>query len=391
MVKNTKQIFKKRKTVFQKFLSFVRSYDMYGKDIVLTYKGDDKYRTHLGGFASVLVGGVILAYIVYLFFIMFSKGDTNIARASIVNDISSEVEILKPAKDHFDFAVSYVDGSIDYLNDPTYFTFEINQVEQTRTTSGGTVTLNRARTSIPFAKCGDNFNHHDQSEVRQLGIDSYYCPTSDNYSVAGTFFSNNFNYVEIKLLKCTSGSCKSSTDIENAMKNSRFSIAIENTIVDMGNYQEPIQRIIDDGFFWELVPGFRKKTDIYIRKNTAEFEDNYIQLGFPTEKNFFQLGTHADSFESEPSEGDILTIYFRYDKVSDLYERKIFSLAELLGQAGGFYGSLLAIGALFIFIFSERLFIASVLKKIYQIDTMQEQERFQRNYRMSRQQPYEVK
>ena len=159
------------------------------------------------------------------------------------------------------------------------------------------------------------------------------------------------------------------------MKDARFSMAIENTVVDMNDYTSAVKGIVDDGFFWELVPGFRKKTDIYIRKNEAEFEDSYVQLGFPQEKEFYQVSQSSDSFESESSDGDILTIYFRYDKTSDIYERQIFSLAELLGQAGGFYGALLAIGSILIFIFSERLFVASILRKIYQIDTWQESQR----------------
>jgi hypothetical protein len=172
------------------------------------------------------------------------------------------------------------------------------------------------------------------------------------------------------------------------MKEARFSLAIENTVVDLKDYSNAIKPLVDDGFFWELVPGLRKKTDIFIRKNEAEFEDRFIQLGFPNEKEFFQVVSHTDSFESEPSAGDILTIYFRYDKNADKYERQIFSLAELLGQVGGFFGSLLTIGSIFIFIFSERLFFSSVLRKIYQIDTWQEQEMLSNKHELFRKSDY---
>ena len=159
------------------------------------------------------------------------------------------------------------------------------------------------------------------------------------------------------------------------MKDARFSLAMENSVVDMKNYTKAVQGVINDGYFWELVPGLRKKSDIYIRKSEAEFEDGYVQLGSPQNQEFYQVSESSDSFESESSDGDILTIYFRYDKTSDIYERQIYSLAELLGQAGGFYGALLAIGSILIFVFSERLFVASILRKIYQIDTWQEAER----------------
>lgn len=159
------------------------------------------------------------------------------------------------------------------------------------------------------------------------------------------------------------------------MKDSRFSLAIVNTVVDLKNYQEPLQYVIDDGFYWELTPNMRKKTDIFIRKNEATFQDDYVQLGFPNEKEFYQVASSQDRFEAESSKGDVLSIYWRFDKTSDVYERRIYSIGDLLGQAGGFYGSFIGIGSIFLFIFSERLFVASILRKIYQIDTWQERER----------------
>lgn len=70
-----------------------------------------------------------------------------------------------------------------------------------------------------------------------------------------------------------------------------------------------------------------------------------------------------------------MTIYWRFDKTSDIYERTVYSFGKLLGQISGFYGALIGIGSVFLFIFSERLFVGSVLQKIYQIDSWQEREK----------------
>lgn len=159
------------------------------------------------------------------------------------------------------------------------------------------------------------------------------------------------------------------------MKDARFSLTLVNSIVDFSNYDKPIQYIIDDGTFWEFVPGFRKKTDIFVRYNQAVFEDDYLQLGFNSEEEFYSVNSYTDRFESESSSGDVLSIYVRIDKVKNEYERKIYSIGELVAEAGGFYGALLSIGSLFIAVFSERLFVAAVLRRIYQIDTWQEREK----------------
>jgi len=163
------------------------------------------------------------------------------------------------------------------------------------------------------------------------------------------------------------------------MKQSRFSLAIENTVINMKDYKNGVQRIIEDGLYWEVVPSMRKKSNILIRKNEAVFEDSYVQLGFPDENDFYQVVDHLETFEAETDEGEILTIYFRFDRVSDIYERQIYSFAELIGQAGGFYGAVLAISGLMISLFTERLFVSSILRRIYQIDSWQERIKYENN------------
>ena len=56
------------------------------------------------------------------------------------------------------------------------------------------------KTTIDLQKCGTTFNF-DQETVQRLGIDEYYCPVYSNYSIAGTFYSPRFRYVELKLYK----------------------------------------------------------------------------------------------------------------------------------------------------------------------------------------------
>lgn len=52
----------------------------------------------------------------------------------------------------------------------------------------------------------------------------------------------------------------------------------------------------------------------------------------------------------------------------DNYERSVFGFGNLLENIGGFYSSIIAIGMLIVPFFTEKLFYASVIKKIYQIE-----------------------
>ena len=60
-------------------------------------------------------------------------------------------------------------------------------------------------------------------------------------------------------------------------------------------------------------------------------------------------------------------MYLRIDNNYDIYERKIYSVMELLGDIGGLQGSLYMIGLFVIGFFSRRLFISAIMKNIYQV------------------------
>ena len=57
----------------------------------------------------------------------------------------------------------------------------------------------------------------------------------------------------------------------------------------------------------------------------------------------------------------------RYDHRYDIFNRKVYSILELLGDIGGLYGALLGIGLLFVGFISSRIFISDIMQKIYQV------------------------
>lgn len=62
---------------------------------------------------------------------------------------------------------------------------------------------------------------------------------------------------------------------------------------------------------------------------------------------------------------EVLGVFFRSDLKYSEFERKIYSIGDLLGQIGGFLGTLTAVGALLIGSIADRLYYGSILSKIY--------------------------
>ena len=95
--------------------------------------------------------------------------------------------------------------------------------------------------------------------------------------------------------------------------------------------------------------------------------DSYIQYGQSSEKTFYQVQNTKEQIELEDNDQQIASVYIRLDSQYDIYERRIYSVGELLGQMGGLFQVILMIGVSFVSIFSERLYVSSIIRKIYQI------------------------
>lgn len=158
------------------------------------------------------------------------------------------------------------------------------------------------------------------------------------------------------------------------MRESKLTFSFRNVYFDKQNFTEPTQKYLDGQFFWDIMPGFRKKNDIYIGKNEAELQDEVIQLGTGKSMDFYQLSRSRDQIELMGTDEQFASIYIRFDPYTDQYERRVFSLSDLLGQVGGIYEVMLITGMILVGIFQERLLISSILNKIYQIDKTRDAE-----------------
>ena len=107
----------------------------------------------------------------------------------------------------------------------------------------------------------------------------------------------------------------------------------------------PVQTYIDTTFYWAVVPGFNKKTDIFIKQNQVGLTDDIIQILTEQNSNFYQIQQWKDSAEQEGSDGTVVIFYLRLDDNFDIYKRQVYSFWDFLGQVGGLGQSLIIIGS----------------------------------------------
>lgn len=82
--------------------------------------------------------------------------------------------------------------------------------QQWVTNPDGTRYPNRTKTTLPISQCGTKFKFDNYTkvssrftlEVEALGINDYSCIDVDNFNLTGQFFSDIYEYMDIKFEKC---------------------------------------------------------------------------------------------------------------------------------------------------------------------------------------------
>lgn len=116
------------------------------------------------------------------------------------------------------------------------------------------------------------------------------------------------------------------------------------------------------------MPKIRKDADVFVRRNYLNLQDNYIQI-FGEEKDMFVSisGQRETIDDYEIGDQKLVRIYFRVDPNVNTYERQIYSGGDFLAQLGGIFAFLKLIGGIMVFLFSERLLVAALAGKLYQV------------------------
>lgn len=174
-MKTTKQKrIKAKDTIGRRFLNLFKSVDMYGKNIVLHYKGHETYNTHIGGVVSFIILGVLTAYFFILLKVLLNRQNTNFSKNSFEKDLNNDGTVHNIGQNNIIFGVSLSDGNGNQiLNNSTVISYTVNQVSQKYIeNSDGTTSLSRNKTAIQMKECGKRFTKVADSTVQRIEADT---------------------------------------------------------------------------------------------------------------------------------------------------------------------------------------------------------------------------
>lgn len=86
------------------------------------------------------------------------------------------------------------------------------------------------------------------------------------------------------------------------------------------------------------------------------------------EGTFYSVERTDFDFYNTPSSQSLLQLSIVADPNQDFYSRQVYSFLDLTGQVGGLYGIVDTIARILVGLISSRLFVLSILSKLYQIE-----------------------
>ena len=139
----------KIRTFFGYIAETIKSADLYGKQITMTYKGEDSFKTTYGGVISLFIKLILFTYAGVLFAVIINRGDTKKTLNTTVKDITNDPTKHYIGRGTFGFAVEFQDPTTgnNLFMDKTYFELSIQNIFVTRDPNS---TLSIASRDIPY-------------------------------------------------------------------------------------------------------------------------------------------------------------------------------------------------------------------------------------------------
>jgi hypothetical protein len=343
------------KKLWRNLMDAVRQIDAYGQPISLTYNKEKEFKTHLGGLSTLVIANFMLFYFVFLFLELVSKKTINYNATTVVNDITQHPVNLDIAKNGFRLSIGLTDQHYSLLDDEIRKYIEITVVEVSweLEQSGEWVDYRR---DLEMEQCGDNYPYHDKVVVNDNNLDKYVCITTDDYQIAGNWYSNRSKTIEISATMCdnsTYSTCESEENILEFIEENQLDVVMLNRYFDIQNLDNPIQSFLTQRYVYNFVKDFTFLSVISIRENNVELMDSFFQFQDYEKMIFYSILEERTSFYKYHD--TLMMIRIEPDSQTITHTRTVYSFFDMLAQIGGVYGVLSAISFSLLGFYSERM------------------------------------
>jgi hypothetical protein len=360
------------KSASKKMMKTIRSADVYGEPITLTYERHNKFKTHLGGFWTIILGVFMTAYFSFLFWGLFARNTINFTTNTVVKDLTVDTQYEDIGKSGFVIAIGLRNHGTSLLDDSYRQYIEV-KVEEIEWILNANKTWTRNKKDLKIEKCGDNFAYDNKTIVQQFGFDKYVWVTSNDYQIGGNWYAPKSKYIEINLRpwsNSTYSTCQSSDDIDWFISNEIMDIVMLDKYFDLHNFDDPVGEFITEKFSYNALYYNTRTTDIFVSHNEIELMDSVFQYQSSEKEVFYSIaGEKTDTYDNF---GTYLRARIMPDPKRITYNRTVYSLMDMVAQLGGVFNVLRSVSYLILGYYAERMMYYWVLRKSYQFNSKEE-------------------
>ena len=190
----------------------------------------------------------------------------------------------------------------------------------------------------------------------------------------GDYNSEETYVLELSIYQCyntteNNNHCKTTAEIEDLYGQGFVNILTKSGYLDYDDYTTPIKEYVNDDNTLDLVNYATNSIIINVQENHALLSDNRIYQSEFEKKPYYSIsGTNKNAYNKTVYPGSYGFITFKLDKVTEEYERIVYSLLDMFGYIGGLYDFLSLIGFLFVSGFQNKLYYNEIFSKLYQVE-----------------------
>ena len=107
--------------------SGIKSFDLFSRQVNLTFKGQKFFRTKLGGITSMIILCIIFIYTVTFAGRMINRKGSNNSRSTAIDQFVTDPEVHYPEQSGYAFGIVLLNTYTNLLSyDPTILTIELS-------------------------------------------------------------------------------------------------------------------------------------------------------------------------------------------------------------------------------------------------------------------------
>ena len=352
------------------FVHYFLLLDSFGVGINFHLKGNKLYRSHLGGFVTIVIYVATIICGIIFSKELFQKISPTLS--TTFTNYPNPTKLSYP--ENFFFLLGITVNSTPLVDEKIF-----RPIGYINTKINGSEEL--FKQEIAVEKCNEVLNEEYKyyDLIKHLNLNNFYCISlnetknkiNNNELYVNEFWGNDaFRMLQIKIYNCTAvaeniSECANDNVIKEKLKSPIITYYTLNNYIDTNNYKNPFVRGLQETFYYVSYKKFVSATQ-YLKHMQVHTDKGYL---FTEEEinGEHTVDSMVEYSETEQEDGKIFTMSIQLTNKIEIYSRSYYKLQDIGAEIGAVYGALhMVFGVLFQLYNNSKLF-CNIINKFFLI------------------------